>query len=197
MKTDTDTQHPYELLVPLRYSQCSLSSTTTERRSLKSSWQSIRPVIIKGAPLSACEGSLLKEQATLEGKKWGFGHKGVQSPLGLCSQQSFLCSWRADHERTLHCFVLFFVVFILSCFGDMSMSLEYVRVPWKHIYITRWVSSQTNGKGWIFGRSEWLFYLQWLLTRQTPQHHDHRLLITYDLICFLRCYIFSILKIHK
>lgn len=32
-QTDTDTQHPYELLVPLRHPQCSLPSDTTERWS--------------------------------------------------------------------------------------------------------------------------------------------------------------------
>lgn len=34
-QTDTDTKHPYELLVPLRQSQCSWSSDMTERGSLQ------------------------------------------------------------------------------------------------------------------------------------------------------------------
>lgn len=82
-QTDTDTQHPYELLVPLRHSQCSWSSDMTERGSLRASWQSIRPLITMVALLSACEvavlvkktACLLKEQATLEGWKCGLDTK--------------------------------------------------------------------------------------------------------------------------
>lgn len=54
-QTRTHKQHPYELLVPLRHSQCSWSGDITERGSLQASWQSIRPLITTWALLFACE----------------------------------------------------------------------------------------------------------------------------------------------
>lgn len=147
VKTDTDTQHPYELLVPLRYSQCSLSSTTTERRSLRSSWQKHPSCNYQGGSPCCLWRKPPEGASNFGGEEVRLGHQGVRSPSGLCSRRSFLCSWRADHERTLHCFVLllfslrfFLFLSFLSCFGNMSLSMEYVSVPWKHIYLDRWAS---------------------------------------------------------
>lgn len=68
----------------------------TERGSLQASWQSIRPLITVVALLSACEVAVLVKKNCLftEGASntggvevWS-GYEGVQSPPGLCSQQS-------------------------------------------------------------------------------------------------------------
>lgn len=75
-------QHPHELLVPRRHSQCSWSSNMTEWGSLQAYWQSICPLITMVALLSVCEVAvltktawLLEEQATLEGWKCGLDTK--------------------------------------------------------------------------------------------------------------------------
>lgn len=133
-QTDTDTQHPYELLVPLRHSQCSWSSDMTERGSLQASWQSIRPLITMVALLSACEVAVLvKKTACLLKQHWRGGSVVwirrcpiTARPVLAAKQEGSLCHWRPHHERTLHCFLLLFFFFaIYSC------------VPQKHIQVDR------------------------------------------------------------
>lgn len=169
-QTDMDTQHPYELLMPLRHSQCSWSSNMTERRSLQASWLSIRPLFTTWALLSACEADvavwvktacLLKEWATLEEwmEVWS-GYEGVQSTSGHlitfdlhpCAHSKaglIFCPWRPHHKKTLHCF------FVVGFFFDNIFMCPSETHPSWHVAV---ITDMWEGMLFFWVR-KWIFIL--------------------------------------
>lgn len=98
------------------------------------------------------------------------GHKGVQSPLGLCSQQSRKAS---------------------SVLGGPVMKEHSTVLFWQYVHVSLRNTSiltggcphrQVGGDELFWGQSG-SFTMGHCWPTERPQNHDHRLLITYDLIC--------------
>lgn len=100
-----------------------------------------------------------------------------------------------EHSTATLVSVCFFCFFPLCFEAIFSCVLQKYIHRVRHVAVTAGMRGGMRFRG--SGSASGPFAFRPHVERQTPQHRDHRYLITDDLVCFifLRCSMFSILKL--